>query len=226
MDNNAHATVPKPIRVLVPALAIVVLPVLATGWLYLLRGSAAHWPGPRVADALPLDELPGHDRVALVVYVAVFSVAGMLLGLVTRAVRLGRLTAGLALAVGTGAWLLTTDALCLLVVRQVPIGTALQAAARLQPVYIAAALAGAAGALLARGSSALPRGGPRIPDRPEPRNGHKVSVASPLVPWPIGGGAWPNCMTPALLGWLVAAGGVIDIMSALVPHSVLGFGLL
>ena len=226
MDNNAHATVPKPIRVLVPALAIVVLPVLATGWLYLLRGSAAHWPGPRVADALPLDELPGHDRVALVVYVAVFSVAGVLLGLVTRAVRLGRLTAGLALAVGTGAWLLTTDALCLLVVRQVPIGTALQAAARLQPVYIAAALAGAAGALLARGSSALPRGGPRIPDRPEPRNGHKVSVASPLVPWPIGGGAWPNCMTPALLGWLVAAGGVIDIMSALVPHSVLGFGLL
>ena len=33
-------------------------------------------------------------------------------------------------------------------------------------------------------------------------------------------------MTPRLLGWLVAIGGLIDLLSALVPHSVLTFGPL
>jgi len=51
-------------------------------------------------------------------------------------------------------------------------------------------------------------------------------VAPSLAPWPPRESARPNGRTPALLGWLVAAGGLVDIVSALVPHSVLGFGLL
>jgi len=61
-----------------------------------------------------------------------------------------RLTAAWALAAGTGVWLLAVDTFSLLPVRQVPAADALRAAARLQPLYIAAALAGAGGALLGR----------------------------------------------------------------------------
>ena len=93
---------------------------MATGWLYLLRPHVAAWPGPRVADALPLDELPGTDGVPLAAYLAAFAVAAVMLGLVARAARLNRLTAALSLAAGTGAWLLTVDAFSLFVVRQVP----------------------------------------------------------------------------------------------------------
>jgi len=131
--------------------AILLVTSMAIGWLYLLRAGMAHWPGPMVADALPLDELPGTDGVPLIGYLAVFAVAGALLGLAARAVRMDRLTAALSLAAGTGLWLLAVDAFCLFVVRQVPLSHALRAAVRLQPVYIAAALAGAGGAVLGRG---------------------------------------------------------------------------
>ena len=104
-----------------------------------------------------------------------------MLGLVARAAGLDRLTAAWALAAGTGIWLLAVDAFSLLVVRQVPAADALRAAARLQPVYIAAALAGAGGALL-------------------------------------GGSGRRGGMTPRLLAWLVAAGGLIDLVSALFPR--------
>ena len=161
-------------------LAIVLAPLATAGWLYWVRASAASWPGPRIADALPLDELPGHDSVPLVVCVVAFAVSGLMLGLVARAVRLERLTAAWALAAGTGIWLLVIDAVSLFVVRQVPAAQALRAAAGLQPVYIAAALAGAGGALLGR-------------------RGHRGGVA------------------PRLLAWLVAAAGVIDLVSALFP---------
>ena len=137
-------------RVTAVLLAIALVTSAATGWLYWVRVGVASWPGPRVTDALPLDELPGHDSVPLVVWVAAFAVGGVMLGLAARAARLDRLTAAWALAAGTGIWLLAVDAFSLLVVRQVPAADALRAAARLQPVYIAAALAGAGGALLGR----------------------------------------------------------------------------
>jgi lysyl-tRNA synthetase class 2 len=226
MDKHLRPAALKVIRAFVVALAIVLLTSVATGWLYLLRGSASHWPGPRVADALPLDELPGHAGVPLILYVAAFAAVGVMLGYVARAMRLGRLTAGLALAAGTGVWLLGADACCLFVVRQIPAGAALQAAARLQSVYIAAALAGAGGAVLARADAAPSGGSPRTPSGPEAPGCHHASVASSPVPWPPAGSAPPNGTTPTLLGWLVAIGGLIDIVSALVPHSVLAFGLL
>jgi lysyl-tRNA synthetase class 2 len=141
-----------------------------------------------------------------------------------RALRLGRLTAGLSLAVGAGAWLLGVDAFCIFVVRQVPAGAAVQAAARLQPVYIAAALAGAGGALLARGGTA-PSGG-RAPDDRELPGAQKASALSSPVLGRSGGSVRPADMSPRLLAWLVAMCGVIDILSAVVPRSVLAVGLL
>ncbi|WP_300613370.1 phosphatidylglycerol lysyltransferase domain-containing protein [Trebonia sp.] len=169
------------------ALAVVIVPALATGWLYWLRARVASWPGPRVHDALPLDELPSHDSVPLLVFVAVFAIAGVILGLAARAARLDRLAAGLGLAAGVGAWLYVADAICLFFVRQIPFGPAFRAAAGLQPVYLAAALAGVAGALLGRGT---------------------------------GSGA----IAYRLLAWLVAVGGLIDLISVLLPrrHAALG----
>jgi len=71
-------------------LAFVVV-VSAQGWLYELRG----WTliGPQVHDALPLDELPRHDSVSLVLFVGVWACAGILVGLVARKARVDRLTA-------------------------------------------------------------------------------------------------------------------------------------
>src|SRR3989442_6620332 len=56
-------------------LAFVVV-VSAQGWLYELRGSTLI--GPQVHDALPLDELPRHDSVSLLPFVAVSACAGIL----------------------------------------------------------------------------------------------------------------------------------------------------
>jgi lysyl-tRNA synthetase, class II len=170
-------------------LTVILVTSMATGWLYWLRAGAAHWPGPRVADALPLDELPGHDSVPLAVFAAAFGVAAVLSGLVARALRLDRLTAGLGLAAAAWLWLWLADAFSLFVVRQVPAGLAMREAARLQPVYLAAALAGAGGALLCRRMRS-------------------------------------TGITPRLIGWLVAFGGLVDLLSALIPHSGAMFGLV
>jgi lysyl-tRNA synthetase, class II len=171
------------------ALSVVLVTAMATGWLYWVRVRVEHWPGPQVRDTLPLDELPGHDSVPLIVFVAAFGVAGLILGLVARAARLDRLAAGLGLAAGVGAWLLIADTAALFFVRQVPSGPALRAAAGLQPVYLAAALAGAGGALLARSTG-------------------------------------PGRIAPRLLSWLVAGCGLIDLLSALMPHHGAAFGVV
>jgi lysyl-tRNA synthetase, class II len=189
MGRYLRGTAALVARALVLGLAIALVTSMATGWLYWLRSGVAHWPGPQVADALPLDELPGHDGVPLLVYVVVFAAAAAALGLIARAVRLDRLTAGISLAAGTGLWLLLVDGFCVFVVRQVPAGQALRVATRMQPVYVAAALAGAAGALLGRRER-------------------------------------PGGRTPRLLGWLVAAGGLINLVSALIPRPGPTLGLV
>ncbi len=170
-------------------LAIILATSIATGWLYWVRAGVASWPGPVVHDALPLDELPGHDRVPLVVYVAAFGMAGAALGVVARALRLDRLAAGLGLAVGTGAWLFVIDAVCLLIVRQESFGQGFRAAVGLQPIYLAAALSGAGGALLGRSSPA-------------------------------------EQIAPRLLSWLVVGGGLIDVLSAVIPRPGAALGLV
>jgi lysyl-tRNA synthetase, class II len=176
-------------RVAAVVLSVVLVTAMATGWLYWLRVRVAHWPGPQVRDALPLDELAGHDSVPLIVFAAVFGLAGVILGLVARAVRLDRLAAGLGLAAGVAAWLFIADAACLFLVRQVPSGHALRAAAGLQPVYLAAALAGAGGALLGRSTG-------------------------------------PGRIAPRVLSWLVAVCGLIDLLSALMPHHGAALGMV
>ena len=183
MASRMHGPLVAAARVLGLAMAIVVITTLATGWLYWIRADVARWPGPMVRDVLPLDELPGHDSVPLVVCVVAFGVAAAGLGLVARALRLGRLAAGLSLAAGVGVWLLLVDAVCLFIVRQEPLREALRGAAGLQPIYLEAAIAGVSGALLGRSG----RG----------ERGNRVAT---------------------LLAWMVAAGGLIDLISALFPH--------
>ncbi len=148
--------------VLLPA-AIILITTLTTGWLYWVREPVASWPGPRAADVLPLDELAGHDRVPLIVCIMAFGLAGVTLGLVTRALRLSRLSAGLCLALGVGGWLFAVDAVSLFIVRQEPLSATLRPAAGVQAIYLAAVMAGAGGALLGhRGGSARTAGTARL----------------------------------------------------------------
>jgi lysyl-tRNA synthetase class 2 len=131
--------------------------VAATGWLYEVQPRFA-LPGPAVPDSLPLDELSRHSTVPLLIFLGVWGTAALLLGLVARAVRAERLTAGLILALGVGGWTYLVTGLSLLIVRQVPADLAFRAAAGKEAVYLPAVLAGAAGALAGRArTSARPR---------------------------------------------------------------------
>jgi lysyl-tRNA synthetase class 2 len=132
--------------------------VAATGWLYLAR-PVAPLPGPRLHDALALDELSKHGSVPLLLYLAVWGVAAALLGLLVRWAHTERLTAGLLLGPAVGAWLYALNGVSILVVRQIPADQAFRAAAAEQAMVIPAALAGIAGALAGRSRrSDTPRG--------------------------------------------------------------------
>ena len=106
--------------------------VAATGWLYVLRPYDS-LPGPRLRDALPLDELPHRGSVALVLYLAVWGAAGVLLALLARGAGAERLTAGLVLGPCVGAWLYAVNGVSILAVRQIPAHEAFQAAASEPP---------------------------------------------------------------------------------------------
>ena len=136
-------------------LAGLAIVVAATGWLYLIRPHVS-LPGPAVGDALPLDELSKHSGVSLLLFVAVWAPAGLLLGLLARLVRLERSTSALVLAFGVGLWGYLATGVAILIVRQVPAHEAFDAASRIRAVYVPAALAGLAGALT--GLSKRPRG--------------------------------------------------------------------
>ena len=123
--------------------------VAATGWLYLAR-PAVHVSGPVVHDALALDELSHHGAVSIGVFLGIWAVAAAFLGLLARWARAERLTAGLLLALATGAWLYVLNGVSILVVRQISAHDAFHAAGAEQAVVIPAALAGLAGALLGR----------------------------------------------------------------------------
>ena len=55
----------------------------ATGILYVARGVSL--PGPVVRDALPLDELPRHDAVPLVLFLALWTPIALILAALARA---------------------------------------------------------------------------------------------------------------------------------------------
>jgi lysyl-tRNA synthetase class 2 len=138
--------VARPVAASFMSLAVV---AAATGWLYMIQPRSA-LPGPPVSDALPLDELSRRSAVPLLVFLAVWITAALLLGLIARACRAERLTAGLMLALGVGGWAYVTTGLSLLIVRQVPAHQAFHAAAGQKAIYLPATLAGLAGALCAR----------------------------------------------------------------------------
>src|SRR2546421_9375997 len=130
----------------------------ATGCLYLARGYLPSF-GPDVRRALPLDELAGHDSVPLVAFLAVWGIAAAWLGLLARRLGADRLPAALLLSSAVGSWLYLSTAASIFVVRQIPAHQALRVAAHSEPIYLAAALAGLAGALLGRD----PASGRRLP---------------------------------------------------------------
>jgi len=121
----------------------------ATGWLYVV-GPHAPLPGPRVGDGLPLDELSKRASVPLLAFAGVWVLAALLLGLLARFARVERLSAAFLLALGVGAWGYLVTGVSILVIRQIPAEAAFHAASHRHIVYLAAALAGLAGALLGR----------------------------------------------------------------------------
>ena len=137
------------VRLTTGAAAAFAIVIAATGWLYVIQPQSA-LPGPAVADALPLDELSRRSAVPLLIFLAVWVTASLLLGFVVHAARAERLTAGLILALGVGGWAYVATGVSLLIVRQVPAHQAFHAAAARQAIYIPAALAGLAGALAGR----------------------------------------------------------------------------
>ena len=120
----------------------------AGGWLNLV----AVWrvPGAKFGDALPLDELSRRSGSAALAFVPVWAVAAIVLGLIARRLRVGRLTAAVVLSAGVGAWCYLTTAVSLLIVRQTGAGAALHAAYGVRAVFVPAFLAGLAGALFGR----------------------------------------------------------------------------
>lgn len=123
--------------------------VAATGWLYVVH-ARVHLPGPGVRDALALDELPHRAGVPLVLYVAVWVVAGALLALLARWARADALVAGLLLGFAVGGWLYSLNGVSILIVRQISAHSAFHDAASEQAVIVPAVLAGVLGAALGR----------------------------------------------------------------------------
>ena len=136
-------------RVLAASVLSLATVVAATGWFYTLH--AGTWSaGPRVKDALALDELPGKDRVPLLVFLAVWAVASVLLATLARWAGADALTAGLLLGAAVGGWLYLLNGVSIVVVRQISAHAAFHRASFEQAVILPAVLAGIAGATIGR----------------------------------------------------------------------------
>lgn len=81
--------------------AVVLVPFAAVGWLYLLRSGGLLGWGPRVAGALPLQQLAGDDAQPLARFLAAWIAAGVAVGLtLARTTRRSRAVR----AAVVGAW--------------------------------------------------------------------------------------------------------------------------
>jgi lysyl-tRNA synthetase class 2 len=132
-------------KVIIVPLAIALI-AAATGWLYLV---APPLPGPKIGEALPLDELARHSSVSLLWFALVWVVTGLLLGMLMRWARVERVTTVLLLALGVGLWNYAADGFSIAVVRQIPARDAFDIAARVHAVYVSATLAALGGGLVA-----------------------------------------------------------------------------
>src|SRR5262249_10370067 len=119
----------------------------ATGWLYEVRVGVV---GPRIGEALPLDELSRHSSASLAWFVLVWGSAAVLIGLYPRWARLDRTAGALLLSLAVGLCSSLASGVSIAIVRQISVRDALDAAARLHAVYLTAALVGLAVAALAR----------------------------------------------------------------------------
>ena len=116
-------------------LTLLVLPTAAIGWLYLLRPATANWPGPRVTDALPLDELALHQNVSVILFALATVVAAAGAGLIVRALHFDGFGISIAVGVGVGAWLYLATAISLYTVRQDTLDEAFDLAGNVKSVY-------------------------------------------------------------------------------------------
>lgn len=172
-------------------LVVLLVPLMvcaATGWLYLMHGHIA-MPGPRIPEALPLDELPGHASMPLLPFIVAWGGAGLVLGRAARAARVRlRVTAPL-FGLGSGVLLAAITWFSIFVVRQIPSAEALSAALRAPAVYSAAALV-TLGAILA---PSVQRGRKRDPDdgalwREQPDDGLPPGLLAHRVQQLVAGG--------------------------------------
>lgn len=146
---KVRARIAASARGLALATGVIIISSISIGWLYWLRPTLAIVPGPRVSDALPLDELPGHAGVSLLLFVLVFAAAGLVHGCLARVLRIDRLTAAIFTWFGTAAFLYLASAVSIFVVRQVSFDLALDSSRNLEGVYLAATLSALGGATLA-----------------------------------------------------------------------------
>jgi len=128
---------------------LVAVAFATSGWLYLFR--PGDLPGPRVALALPLDELAKRASVPLVWFGAVWIAAAVVVGLAARWARVERLVGAIVLAAATWAVLYLVSGISIAVTLQISGREALHQAMRLGTLYVPAALVGASVALFATG---------------------------------------------------------------------------
>jgi lysyl-tRNA synthetase class 2 len=119
--------------------------VAAVGWFYVAKPGL---PGPRIGQALPLDELSRHDAVPLLWFVLVWGIAASLLGLYARWARFDRTTASLLLSLAVGLFVYLETSISVAIVQQISVRDALDASARFTAVYLPAVLVGVATALI------------------------------------------------------------------------------
>jgi len=134
----------------------------AIGWLYWVRATVAGLPGPKLGDALPLDVLASHDSVPVIIYVLVFALVGVLLGVAMHNLRLlPRRRAALLVAF---VWIVLYifDVISLFTVRQIPFLNAVGQAFSVESAYVAAVVAGIASFLITHRYSHRPVAGPPL----------------------------------------------------------------
>src|SRR5690242_4762888 len=91
--------------------AFLAVGLACTGWLYAVHASGL--PGPRVRQALPLDELARHDSAPIVWFVGVWVAAALILVALARWAHVDRLTAALVLTLATYVLLYVTTGISL-----------------------------------------------------------------------------------------------------------------
>lgn len=110
--------------------------IAATGLLYLLRPMMSGFDDGIVSDALPLDELPGHAGVSILLFVIVWAAVGLWAASAAQ-----RHRALVAFAVGLWIWELAGTTVSLAVVRQEAVLRGAFAAATVAAVYLAPLIA-------------------------------------------------------------------------------------